>query len=235
MSGVTGAVIGGAVVAAGSTAYAANKSASATKDATNAAINQQQSALQQQAQLSAPYRALGESAIPTLQSLLGLGSGGSAGALDTLRNMPGYQFAQQEGQKNTVNQASAMGLGLSGNTLEGLSSFNQGLADTTYQKEVGNLENTVSQGQAAAAGQASNVGNAANNTSNLLVNQGNTTAGIDANLAAGLSKIAGNTSNQLITQNTLSGLSSDSSIPDLGGAGNASGGNVSGGQLWPVG
>jgi hypothetical protein len=147
-----------------------------------------------------------------LQSLLGIGPGAAGKTsqqisdqqLQTLRNTPGYQFQQQQGQQNTLNAASAMGMGLSGNTLEGLSKFNQGLADTTYQQTVGNLENTVNTGQAAAAGQAANVGNAAANTGNIMLNQGNTMAGIEANRVAGITKSIGNAANQY---QTLSGLS----------------------------
>lgn len=210
MSSVAVAVGVGAVVAAGATVYASNQAASATRDATNAAITQQQQALNQQAEMSAPYRALGESAIPTLKGLLGLSGEDQTKALE---KTPGYQFAKEQGLQSTINAASAMGMGLSGNTLEGLDKFSTGLASQTYQQQVGNLENAVNTGQAAAAGQSANIGNAAANTGNLLMNQGNTMAGIDANLAAGLSKIAGNTANQYAMQNTLKGLQSPGSAP----------------------
>lgn len=206
---VAAVAIGGAVVGAAGSAIAGGEAADATKSASRAAISQQQQALQQQSQLSQPYRALGESAIPKLQTLLGIGPAGqnpqatSDAQLAALRNTPGYQFQQQQGTQNTINAASAQGMSLSGNTLEGLSKFNQGLADTTYQQAVGNLENTVNTGQAAAAGQAANVGNAAANIGNTLVNQGNTLAGIDANTAAGITKSIGNASNQY---QTLKGL-----------------------------
>lgn len=200
---VAAAIIGGAVVGAAGTAVAGSQAAGATRDATNASIAQQQSALQQQATLSQPYRDLGQSAIPTLQGLLGIGG---ADPTQTLRNTPGYQFQLQQGTQNTVNQATAMGLGLSGNTLEGLSKFNQGLADTTYQQVFGNAESVVGMGQAAAAGQAQNVGNSASNISNALINQGNTLAGIDANTTAGIVKSIGNAGNQFIENQTLAGL-----------------------------
>ena len=99
-------------------------------------------------------------------------------------------------------------MSLSGNTLEGLSQFNAGLADQTYQQAVGNAENVVNTGQAAAAGQAANVGNAASNISNAEINQGNTLAGIDANEIAGITKATGNAANQYVAQNTLQGLNS---------------------------
>lgn len=209
---VAAAVVGSAVVGAAGSAIAGSEAAGATTSASNAAIAQQQAALQQQAQLSAPYRGLGESAIPQLQTLLGIAPAGknpqatTDAQLAALRNTPGYQFQQQQGTQNTINAASAQGLSLSGNTLEGLSKFNQGLADTTYEQAVGNLENVVNTGQAAAAGQAANVGNAAANIGNTLVNQGNTLAGIDANTAAGITKAIGGGVNQYMTNQTLQGL-----------------------------
>lgn len=201
---VAAAVAVGVIGAAGSVAAGA-EAADATKSASNAAISQQQQALQQQAELSQPYRNLGQSAIPQLQGLLGLNGQDPTAAL---RATPGYQFQQQQGTQNTLNAASAQGMNLSGNTLEGLSKFNQGLADTTYQQAVGNAQNVVDQGQAAAAGQAANIGNAADNISSNLINQGNTLAGIDANTIAGISKSVGNGANQAITANTLAGLNS---------------------------
>lgn len=201
---VAAAVAVGVIGAAGSVAAGA-EAADATKSASNAAISQQQQALQQQSELSQPYRNLGQSAIPQLQGLLGLNGQDPTAAL---RATPGYQFQQQQGTQNTLNAASAQGMNLSGNTLEGLSKFNQGLADTTYQQAVGNAQNVVDQGQAAAAGQAANIGNAADNISSNLINQGNTLAGIDANTIAGISKSVGNGANQAITANTLAGLNS---------------------------
>jgi hypothetical protein len=238
---VAAAVIGSAVLGAGASIYAGDKAASSTQNATNASINQQNQALQQQAALSAPYRALGESAIPTLQNLLGLSPAGGGGGrgIDpssgfmigpggqitqaiaggspqgapmggadisgTLRNMPGYQFALNEGLNSTKNQATAMGMGLSGNTLQALDRYSTGLADQTYQQEVGNFMNVTGMGQAAAAGQAANIGNAANNTSNLIMNQGNTMAGIQANEIAGVTKAIGGRVDNYMTLSALMG------------------------------
>lgn len=216
---VAAAVIGSAVVGAAGSAVAGSEAAGATRDASNAAISQQQSALAQQAQLSAPYRALGESAIPQLQSLLGIGTpgkGGQPSAADVQKQLaldPGYQFLQQQGTQNTLNAASAQGMNLSGNTLEALSKFNQGLANTTYEEQIQNLQNAVGIGQGAAAGQAANVGTAAGNISSTLVNQGNTLAGIDANTAAGITKSIGNAANQYTTYNTLQGLNNPAGAP----------------------
>lgn len=203
---VAAAIVAAAVVGAAATTYASSQASSATKKASDAAIRGQEGALAQQAALSQPYRDLGESAIPKLQDLLGLGPKGSAGELDALRATPGYQFTKEQGNAGVLNAASSTGLTLSGNTLEALDRFNTGLADSTYQQAVGNLENTVNTGQAAAAGQAANVGNAAANISGIQIGQGNTLAGISANQAAGLSGVFSNAANQYTTYRTLQNI-----------------------------
>lgn len=212
-----GLAIAGGVGAAGAV-IAGSESSSATKDATNASIAEQNSALGQQATLSQPYRDLGSGAISPLQSLLGIGgTGGAANTATqeaTLSSLPGYQFAKSQGLQATTNAATAGGMSLSGNTLQALDQYSTGLADSTYQEEVGNLQSTVNTGQAAAAGQAANVGNAAANNSNALINQGNNTAGIDANEIAGITKATGNAVNAYTTNQTLQ---------DIYGTGNTAG------------
>lgn len=127
----------------------------------------------------------------------------TADALATLRATPGYQFTRDEGLKATANKASSMGLALSGNTLQELDRYSTGLADSTYQQAVGNLMNATSLGQAAAANQAANVGNAANSISSTLVNQGNNLANIDVNMGAGISRAVGGAMNDWASYQTL--------------------------------
>jgi hypothetical protein len=207
MSGVATAV---AAVGAGATIYAANSASRATNRASNAAIQQQQQALAQQERLAAPYTALGQQAMPAYMSLLGISPDGTQVdpklAQETLRNLPGYQFAQQEGQRGTLQAAGAMGMGLSGNTLAALDRYNTGLADQTYQDELRNLLAPVQLGQAAAAGQAANVGNAASNIGNIQQQQGVNLANIGINRAAGITNAIGQGVNQYVTQNTLQNL-----------------------------
>jgi hypothetical protein len=165
---------------------------------------------------------LGESALPQYQALLGIGpNANSATTLAALQATPGYQFTQQQGETGILNAASAGG-GVSGNTLAALDQYNTGLASGTYQQAIGNIQGAVGLGQAAAAGQASNIGTAAGNISNTLVNQGNTNAGIYANEGAALSKIAGNTASQFTT---LSALNSQTN-PGGGVPATSSGGPV---------
>lgn len=200
------AILGAAAIGAAGSAIAGSEAASATTSASNAAIAEQQNALQQQEALAAPYTQLGQSAIAPLQNLLGLGPQGAAGETAALQATPGYQFTQQQGTQATTNAASAMGLTLSGNTLEGLSEFNTGLADQTYQQQVSNLQNVVNTGEGAAAGVGANIGTAATNIGNIAVSQGNNIAGIDENVIAGLTKSVGNAGNQYIAAQTLANL-----------------------------
>lgn len=200
-------IVGGAALAsAGATAYAGSQAAGATRDASNAAITEQQTALQQQATLSQPYRDVGSNAIGQYESLLGTGPNSNAQTIQqALEKTPGYQFTQQQGEQGILNAASAAG-GVSGNTLTALDRYNTGLADQTYQQALGNSLNAVELGQSAAAGQAANIGNAANNISSTLVNQGNNIANIDIGTAAGISKAIGSGANNAIEIGALQAL-----------------------------
>lgn len=210
MSGI-GAIVGG-VIAAGGAIAASSMSANATGNASRNAIAEQQSALAQQEAEAAPYTSLGQDAISQYKSLLGLtgpngqGGPGNANTLAALQATPGYQFTQQQGDQATINSAASSGLLLSGNTLEGLDKFNTGLADTTYEQAVQNAQGAVGIGQAAAAGQAANIGTAATNEGNIAINQGNTLASIDANTIAGVTGAINNGINSYTTYNTLQGL-----------------------------
>jgi hypothetical protein len=189
----------------------ASTAARATNRASNAAIQQQQQALAQQERLAAPYTALGQQAIPAYQQLLGIGADGKLDpklAQETLRNMPGYQFAQQEGQRGTLQAAGAMGMGMSGNTLAALERYNVGLADQTYQDELRNLLAPIGIGQAAASGQAANIGGAAANIGNIQQQQGQNLANIGMNRAAGITGAIGQGVNSYVTQQTLQNLMS---------------------------
>ena len=221
---VAAAVIGAGVIGAVGSSVAGSEAAGATKSATNASINAQQSAQQQQQALNAPYAAIGTGAngnggaIGQYTNLLGLGSQGTAGIESTLASTPGYQFAKTQGLDATTNRAAAMGLGLSGNTLQGLDQFSTGLADSTYQQALGNAQNAVTIGQNAAAGTGSGILQTGANVGSALINQGNTLAGIDANTIAGITKSAGNAANQYTTLSTLNALNNPGGAPPGGWA-----------------
>jgi hypothetical protein len=205
---VAAAIIGGAVVGAVGSGIAGSESASATNSATQANITQQQAALNQQAALSQPYRDLGSAAIPQYEALLGLTPGSNPQTIqDALAQTPGYQFTKSQGETGILNAAS-LGGGVGGNTLAALDTYNTGLASGTYQNEVADIGGAVASGQAAAAGQAQNVGTAAGNIGQALTAQGNNIAGIDANTVAGITKSIGNAGNQYLEYQTLQALNS---------------------------
>lgn len=219
---VAAAVIGAGVIGAAGSAVAGGEAAGATTSASNAAITEQNSALQQQAQLSAPYRQLGQDAIGSYEGLLGIGPNANAGTIsEALAKTPGYQFTQSQGEQGILNQASAAG-GFSGNTATALDQYNTGLADQTYQNALGNAQGAVGMGQAAAAGQASNIGSAANNISSNIIGQGSNLANIDIGTAAGISKAIGNSSNNYTELTALQALNSggggSSFSPGAGGS-----------------
>ena len=216
MSGIAGAIAGAAVLGVAGTVIAGSEAASATRDASNAAIQQQQAALAQQKEMAAPYTQLGQNAMGAYQNLLGIGKDGKVNpqlAQQTLQNMPGYQFQQQQGQNQTLAAAGAMGMGLSGNTLAGLSKYNQGLADQTYQQELQNLLAPVQIGQAAAAGQSANIGNAATNMGNIQMQQGQNNANIATGMIGGITGAIGNATNSYTTMNTLKSLQGGGFVP----------------------
>lgn len=203
---VAAAIVGAAAVGAVGSAVAGGEAASATRDASNASIAEQNKALDQQAVLSQPYRDVGTSAIGNYEALLGVGPNANAATIsEALKNTPGYQFTQQQGETGILNAASAAG-GVSGNTLTALDRFNTGLADQTYQQALGNNLNAVELGQSAAAGQAANIGNAASNISSTLTNQGTNIANIDIGTAAGISKALGQGANNYAEYTALQAL-----------------------------
>ena len=224
IGGVGGAILGAGLVGAGATVIGGVLASNATSDASNAAIQQQQSALQQQATLSQPYRDLGSAAIPTYQNLLTGGGAGPAGIEKTLQSLPGYQATLTQGTEAAQRAAGASGLNLSGNQVAAVQQQGAVLADQTYNQRLQELLQPINTGQAAAAGQAANVGGAAANISNALIGQGNTQAGIDANTLAGLTKTAGTASNQYLTQQTLANLIPGYGTPGGGGGAGSGGG-----------
>jgi hypothetical protein len=212
MSGIATAIGAAAVIGGGAAIYGANKAASATSSASNAAISFEEQALQAQEAETAPYRALGTSNIPTYQNLLTGGGGPNAGAniLQTLQNTPGYQATVQQGDESAARAAGASGLNLSGNQLTGVQQEGAFLGNQTYQQQLNNLLAPIQIGANAATNTASNIGQTAQTVGGQIVSQGQTTAGIDANEVAALTRSAGGGANQYLTYNALQGLNNPS-------------------------
>jgi hypothetical protein len=210
--------------------------------------------------LSAPYRQFGEAYLPQYDQLIQAGIGpqgetarnqmmkllgiGPQGQVlnpkvmqNVLRQTPGYQFSQNQGNAQAKAQAAAMGMGLSGNTLQALSKFNQGLADQTYQNQLANYGNAyggqinarqielqnllapINIGQASAANQSANVGQVGANMSNIYGAQGANEAGIAANTIGGVTGAIGGGLQNYMLMNTLQGLQGGAGAGGMGGGG----------------
>lgn len=132
----------GAVAGAGIGAYASNK---ASKQ--QAAMMQQ--ALDLQKQYMGPYVQAGQDILPILKSLITPGANMTA----TLSQIPGFQFAQDWGQKAVKNLGTTMGLG--GNVLSAGADYATGKAMSTYMPLVNALQSYANMGATAASGGAS--------------------------------------------------------------------------------
>lgn len=115
--------------------------------------------------------------------MLGFGPQGSAGIQDTLQNLPGYQFALNQGSQNTLRNANAAGTGISGGTLNALQQQGQGLASQNYNNYVSQLQpflGASNTGAANIAGTQTGLGNQLNQS---YQTQGNAAYGTQAGIA----------------------------------------------------
>jgi hypothetical protein len=114
-----------------------------------------------------------QSGVTQLGNVLGLnGANGNATAQQTLQATPGYGFQVNAGNNAINAQAAATGMNGSGNQALALSNYNQGVAGTTYNNYVSQLQPFLGASNAAAGGIAGvNMG------------QGNQLAGQYGNLA----------------------------------------------------
>ena len=187
MAGIIAAIVGGGIISAGASIYAANKQTQASQNA----ISAQQGMFNTAQQEQQPFIQAGQSAIPQLQALLGLGPQGASGSTAALQNIPGFQFISDLAQKGVANQGTTTGLG--GNTL--LAGANAGTnvaLASAWQPLVNSLQGLVQTG----AGTAGNVGQQAVQTG---ANVGQNLVGI-GNAQAGAATSAGtNIANSLTT------------------------------------
>jgi hypothetical protein len=126
-----------------------------------------------------------------LGNVLGLnGPAGSDAALKTLQNTPGYQFEQQQGDASINAAAAANGTLNSGNQMLALSNYNQGLAGTTYNNYVNQLQPFLGASNAAAGGVASGYQGLGQGLAGISTGGANAQAGLATGLAGGQAGIA---------------------------------------------
>lgn len=181
------AAIGGAT-----TIIAGNKAAKAQKDAASASIAEQQRQYDQTRADQAPWRTAGAGALSKLSGLYGVDTGNGATKVpndqlyDEFRATPGYQFQMGEGLKAVDRGAAARGLLGSGAAVKGEQRFGAGLADSTYNQYVNQLQSLAGVGQTATQATSQAGQNAANNISNAYTNAGNARASSYANTGSAI-------------------------------------------------
>jgi hypothetical protein len=120
-----------------------------------------------------------------LGNALGLnGAQGNADALAAFKNNPGYQFQLQQGDNAILAaQAAGGGGGLeSGNTLKALSDYNQGLAGTSWNNYVSQLQPYQGAATAAAGGIGTLYGGLGTALGANYTNQGNAAYGANTSI-----------------------------------------------------
>ena len=165
MPGPVAAIAGAAVVGAGASIISGRSQAKAVKDASKAQTKAQKQALEAQMELARPYVEAGKNAMTQYQNLAPYQSFG----MPQFQADPGYNFRMSEGVKALERSAAARGLLQSGSTLKGITQYGQDVASQEYgnafqrylterEARMGPYRYLTGIGQAAAAGQAANVG-----------------------------------------------------------------------------
>lgn len=193
------AILGSAIIGAGASAaagiFGGNKAAKSQKKAAKKAAQAQKEALAAQTKLVAPYVEAGKNALAEYQKMAPYKDFGMA----EFQADPGYNFRMAEGLKGLERSAAARGLLQSGGTLKGIQQYGQNLASSEYENAFSRYLSQrearldpyrylSSQGQAAAVGQAANVGSSGAALAEIAAQRGN----INAAQAAGTAGAIGN-------------------------------------------
>ena len=133
----------------------------------------------------APQQALfnqGQQGVDYYGSLVGLPGSNGAGVQQTLQNIPGYQFAMNQGLDALNRTANSRGMLASGNNTQDILKYSQGLADQNYFNYLNSVQPYFGLGQNAAQGMQSGY----TNKSNLASNIGSQLAGYGWNKETGI-------------------------------------------------
>ena len=262
MSGVATAIVGTAVVGSIISSNASKSAAQTQADAANNATAANTAATQEQIALSEPWRKSGEKALNQLSEMTqpgGIATKDFAYGPFAYQADPGYAFRLKEGMNAMNATAAARGGLISGNALKAGQIYGQemgsqeyGNAFNRYLSNYSNAQNTFQlnrnnlleplkflsgQGQAAAAGQASNIGANAQANAALSTGAANATAAGQIGSANAFTGAASNAIGQYQLYNALnkSAYSSPSSGYNYYGAnGGNYGPTAEGGNLVTV-
>jgi len=150
--------------------YGAQNAAQAQQTAENSAINTQQNTLGNINSIWGTQQATGQGANAALQSSLGLG--GAPADPSNFLNMPGYQFAVQQGTQAIQRQAAAMGNAYTPNTAEAVGQYVTGTASQDYNTYINQLMGAAGLGTQANQGLQTGQQTTGNNISQLQQNIG---------------------------------------------------------------
>jgi len=157
---------------------AAEAAAAAQQAAAQQGITAQQQALQQVRADLSPYTQAGPGALKAQQDLAGLnGPQAQQAAIAALQASPQFTAQQQLGEERILANASATGGLRGGNVQAALAQFSPALLADTINQQYSRLGGLVQVGQNSAAGVGTATLGTANNTSNLLQQQGAAQAG----------------------------------------------------------
>lgn len=200
------ASIGGAAIQSSAASKAAGQQAAAENNATAA----QQGIYAQNQQNLAPFIQQGTAASNEVGQLEGLNGETPSTIMNTLQQLPGYQFSNTQGLKSVQNANAARGLGVSGAALKGASAYSTGLANTYYNNLLTGVQNTANMGANAAGGLASVGATTGANIAGTTVGAGNALAQGTVNsagaIANGLTGSANSLQNAFYTNQILGGL-----------------------------
>lgn len=225
--GIAAAIAGAAVIGGVATVVSGNKAAGAQKDAAAQSVAEQQRQYDQTRTDQAPWRTAGAGALSKLAGLYGVDTGNGAAKVpndqlyDEFRATPGYGFQMSEGLKAVDRGAAARGLLGSGAAVKGEQRFGAGLADSTYNQYVNQLQSLAGVGQTATQATSQAGQSAANNISNAYMAAGNARASSYANTGSAIN-------------GTLNNLASVYAYGKGGGFGN-SGASVPTSSTYPYG
>ncbi len=240
---VATAIIGGAIVGGGASIIAGGSAAGAQRDAAETAAETQTNALAAQGVLNEPYRMGGIVGQNELLSQLGLVGDPEAEGFGALMEPfdpsgiemdPGYEFRRDEGTDAVARTYAGAGKFLSGAALKGINRYGQNFASNEYQNAYNNafnryqtnranqlnpLQFLTTTGQAAAAGQAANVGNTATNIANLQTGVGNVNAANAINTGNAIGNAASSIGNYAVYNSMMPGVTNVSNYASSGGFG----------------
>lgn len=166
----------GSLLGTATSLYGQQNAGEAISSAADAGIGQAQSYLGNVNSIYGTQAATGNSAMTALGQAEGLN--GQTANYSNFENMPGYQFAVQQGTQAIQRQAASMGSAYTPNTAQAVGQYVTGTAMQDYNTYISQLQQTAGLGASANQGLASANLQTAGNIEQLGMNSGLAQAGI---------------------------------------------------------